>query len=533
MRSSLGILCAFWLVALAGGVDAATYVVLPDGTGDLPTIKAAVQAATSGDTIELGDGTFLGSGNRRINFGGKELVLRSAGGDPAACVIDCEGGGRGFLLSSGEGPAAVIEGITVRNGFTQYPDYGGSGIRMDGSSPTVRNCVFEANTALAGGGLREVAFGSGGALYSGGGAPVVTDCVFEGNSADYFGAGLFATEGATPAVNGCVFRNNHARSGGGAYAVAGGTRPVFDGCDFEANGADYGAGYYGDEGSAAEMYGCRFVENVSVGVGGGAAIWASATILLEDCLLVRNEATGGSGLYAGFLSDGTLRNCTLDGNVIVGGGGTVYSYQLAHVGLENSIVSSTVGGRAVLCAEGGTIDATCTDLFGNQNGDWTGCVAGQAGAGGNISLDPMYCDAPSDDYHLDDASPCASANSPAGCGLIGAYAAGCVSTGVASGDGEAPAAFRLAPNRPNPFNPTTTIRFEIPAEAAGRPFDLTIYDVAGRVIRTLGEGRAESGTHGVLWDGSADDGRPAPSGIYLYRLRVGAETATERMVLVR
>jgi len=70
---------------------------------------------------------------------------------------------------------------------------------------------------------------------------------------------------------------------------------------------------------------------------------------------------------------------------------------------------------------------SCSDLFGNTGGDWTGCIAEQMGRDGNFSEDPRFCDAAGGNYHLDSQSPCAPAQQPA-CGLIGAYEVGCGAT---------------------------------------------------------------------------------------------------------
>ena len=83
---------------------AATYLVHPDGTGDFPTIQDAIAAAASGDVIELGDGVFVGAGNRDVSFQGKALTVRSQSGDPSVCVLDCQGAPvdlhRGFSFES-------------------------------------------------------------------------------------------------------------------------------------------------------------------------------------------------------------------------------------------------------------------------------------------------------------------------------------------------------------------------------------------------------------------------------------------------
>ena len=62
-----------------------------DGTGDQPTIQAALVVAFDGDIVELGDGVFRGLGNREVRFLGKDVTLLSASGNPETCVIDCQG----------------------------------------------------------------------------------------------------------------------------------------------------------------------------------------------------------------------------------------------------------------------------------------------------------------------------------------------------------------------------------------------------------------------------------------------------------
>jgi subtilisin family serine protease len=103
---------------------------------------------------------------------------------------------------------------------------------------------------------------------------------------------------------------------------------------------------------------------------------------------------------------------------------------------------------------------------------------------------------------------------------------------VASVAGGAPGAsrFSLASNRPNPFNPSTTIRFELPER--GR-VSLRVYSAAGRLVRTLVDEPLEGGVHEARWDGRDASGRSAASGIYLYELREGALRLTRRMTLLK
>jgi hypothetical protein len=98
-----------------------------------------------------------------------------------------------------------------------------------------------------------------------------------------------------------------------------------------------------------------------------------------------------------------------------------------------------------------------------------------------------------------------------------------------------PKAFALAPNHPNPFNPSTTIRFDIPATGAGNgeiSVRLSIYDIRGRRVRTLLEADRPPGRHRAHWDGRDDAGAPAASGVYIYRLEAGPFRAVRKMTLV-
>lgn len=90
---------------------------------------------------------------------------------------------------------------------------------------------------------------------------------------------------------------------------------------------------------------------------------------------------------------------------------------------------------------------------------------------------------------------------------------------------EAPAGFVLAPNYPNPFNPSTTIRFALPTAS---PVELAVYDALGREVYRLTEDRLAAGAHEVVFEA-----KHLPSGVYVYRLTAGTLTETRRMVLLR
>lgn len=95
---------------------------------------------------------------------------------------------------------------------------------------------------------------------------------------------------------------------------------------------------------------------------------------------------------------------------------------------------------------------------------------------------------------------------------------------------QTPHAFSLSANYPNPFNPITTLQYEV--GAPGR-IEIVIYDVLGQKIRTLLDERKASGVFTISWDGLNQQDRPAPSGIYFCVLSADPFTITRQLVLLR
>ena len=88
----------------------------------------------------------------------------------------------------------------------------------------------------------------------------------------------------------------------------------------------------------------------------------------------------------------------------------------------------------------------------------------------------------------------------------------------------------LHQNVPNPFNPLTTISYEL--ESAGQ-VNLQVFDLAGRLVRTLYSGSESSGQHEKVWMGRDQTGRTVATGVYFYRLRAGRDVETRRMLLAK
>ncbi|MBL7135935.1 MAG: right-handed parallel beta-helix repeat-containing protein [Candidatus Marinimicrobia bacterium] len=93
-----------------------------------------------------------------------------------------------------------------------------------------------------------------------------------------------------------------------------------------------------------------------------------------------------------------------------------------------------------------------------------------------------------------------------------------------------PECYALHPNYPNPFNPETNIRFDLPDASH---VSLIIYDITGREVVKLVDSSKPCGYHKVIWDGKDRHGNPVSSGVYIYRIKIGAFTQAKKMVLVR
>ena len=93
-----------------------------------------------------------------------------------------------------------------------------------------------------------------------------------------------------------------------------------------------------------------------------------------------------------------------------------------------------------------------------------------------------------------------------------------------------PNEYALHQNFPNPFNPTTTIRYDLPNE---EDVSIIIFDVTGRNIRSLINQNQSAGYHRIQWDAKNDLGEPVSAGMYIYILYAGDHRSVKKMVLLK
>lgn len=460
--------------AILSGTALAATIQVP---GQVATIQAAVDAASDGDTVLVADGQYAGSGNREINLRGLRIVLRSAGG-ATNTVINCGGTKaqphRGFILYSAETSATRIEGFTVTGGY--YRD--GGAVYLSGSSPTFSQCVFRGDTAMADG----ITMTRGGAVRCVNASPTFAECTFTGNAAGY----------------------------GGAVSLDAVSEPVFDLCVFSANSAKRGGAVYSGGGKAVFQFSV-FSANVASELGGGLGLESDSSVFL-NCTFVANRAEGED----------------------LATGGAVWLKGNNTGSFENVLIADNFSatGTAVACYDGLTQvpNITCSNMYNNIGGDWAGCLTALGTDASNLSAAPLFCDAAGGSYNLTESSPCAPANNSCGT-LIGALEVGCVTTDVDDYQfGELPDGFALQQNYPNPFNPTTIIEYTLPRRLHVR---VDVFNLLGERVVTLENAERSAGTYQLEWDGRDAIGSAVASGIYFYRLNLGDQQASRKMILLR
>jgi len=443
------------------------------------------------------------------------------------------GGGIAIITSS-----PVLENVEVTNN----QGLSGAGIYIYDSTPTLTNLNVHSNTAWASGGS-EIAYGGGvfvresppagarragpmlidGGSYSNNSTPgaggglyfmdcevEIHDITLDNNSSIGVGAGIAADQGTIDIYN-SVFTNNaitpssNLTKGGGLYAANAAVN--VDGSEFSGNS-------------------CTFA-------GGGLAINAPTSLSLTASTVVENTASiFGAGVY---VENGTA-SMALTGNTVannsggsVGGDGFYVSGGsadfLSNVVAFNDGGASNANGIHVVSA---TATFSCNLVHGNTGANYGG-VTDPTGSNDNIDTDPLFCDMAGGEYTLSASSPAAIAT----CGLMGAQAVDC-GQGTGLGDDTPPVTaarrFALGQNRPNPFNPSTQISFSTPQ--AGH-VTLRVFDIRGRLVRSLVDRDYAAGDWTVSWDGRDDSGRSVASGAYLYELRAQDRRQVRKMGLLK
>ncbi len=312
----------------------------------MKTIQAAVTASKNPayeNVIKVAAGTYSGTGNNAIDFGGFDIKLQSIDG-AAATIIDLGKTARFLELKAGESAAASwLEGFTIKNGYaTNY----GLAIYLANAGLTIRDCVFQDNT-----------YGQPGVSGSGPSAIV------------------YAT-GAPVRIINTSFINNHLFTSGtsaGALYLGTNAHSELTGCKFTGNYGYAGGAIYAS-GVTLNITDSRFVANWSQSNGGAISTSSTTTVVnMTNCLLLNNKAkTNYSDLYFYNGTVANLKNVTISGGTTAGG-------KIADFEGNTTVRNSILNGSVAIKTSGITFAA-------NNNcvrEDWS------TRGSGNLNTDPM------------------------------------------------------------------------------------------------------------------------------------------------
>ena len=322
------------------------------------TIQAALHTASQGDTVLVAPGTYTGSGNRDLDFGGLDLTLVSREGADAT-IIECEKSGRGVHFDKGESQAARVDGFTIRNGNARI----GGGINCHESSPTIANCIIQnGSTTSNGGGI--TAYKS---------SLVIANCIIEHNKTDQEGGAIYlGSSNAT--ITGCTFSNNSAGTEGGGIFLHDSRETQISHSSIRGNSATIRAA--------------------------GIHCYNRSHPTITNCMITDNEGPEqGGGVCCGFNSDPTIANCTFANNT-AGSGGGAYCGEESHPTFVNCIFWDNVPNSVERYFSFATL--TYCDVEGGYAGE------------GNFVANPLFVGSGSGDYHLSASSPCIDAGTADG-----------------------------------------------------------------------------------------------------------------------
>jgi len=496
-----------------------------DGAEDNPfaSIQFGLDSASEGDTVSVSNGMYV----EHIIWPATSGVKLIGSGEEN-CVIDGDSTGRVITihdsLNVNIDTTTHITGFTIQNGVSDLEntvETPGAGIYCSNASPMLTDCTIRNNYAYGDGGGIALVDSSD---------MIIANVKFQNNMARGWrtpgqwpryrgkGGGIFIVNSNPVLTNVEIIDNYAGKYGGGVYLLyssASFTHFTISG-NIGSGILQKGGGVFCESTPNATFTEGIIVDNVGPYLGGGIAVSpamydsSSFHVELTNVLIQNNTSRQwGGGIYGSNIS---LSGCTIKENTATYNGGGIYNEDF----FSDGEISFSPTNRCNIYSN--TVEDSSE--VGNDIGisvDYNGIPLSFM----DVILDTFTVLTPTDYY----ATPIDSFSFDILNGL----------ETVAIDNEILPTKFTFHPPYPNPFNPITTIRFDISSDSRllsgveiSRGVSLQIYDITGRVVETLLNGQIESGQHEILWNASQQS-----SGIYFVELVAGEKRDVQKMILLK
>jgi hypothetical protein len=423
------------------------------------------------------------------------------------------------VTANGVDATAVLDGFTITGGYAaeSISNENGGGMYISSSSPTLANLIILDNYAAY----------NGGGVYNTNSSSSFSNVIFESNEADIGGGMTITSAGSDGAVLVDVsFIDNEAGTAGGGLVTTF-SSPTLENVTFIGNSATWGGGLRTAQGSSSTVTNAIFIGNTTGSGGGGGGLCTSqdGVPVLTNVTFHGNSSNLGGGIAA-YTGSPELVNVIMWGDSAITDGDEIYNDSGASPDISYSLVEGCGG------SGGGWVPSFGTDGGGNIDQDPRFKI-------GHASDPPLslWSSSPAINMGDNSAIPGGITTDIAGDpriydGIVdmGAYEYQGYSTDVEEDVPEVPKTFALYQNSPNPFNPTTMIRFDLPRAVHVK---LCVYNVKGELVSTIVDRQMSEGQKEISWAARDNRGIQISSGIYFYRLIAGDFIETRKMVVLR
>jgi len=454
--------------------------------GDCPTIQAALDSCSTGDTVLVSEGIYFENLIWPSTNGIKLISANEIENYEATIYADIYSGSA-IRIETGVDTSTIIRGFKIQNGSSGLSDIGG-GICCVNSSPTIDNNFITEN-------------GGGGIGCKGSSSPIIKNNVIDGNDAS-FGAGISCDTSSSPQIINNIIKNNQAvpfpggDGCGGGIAILCNSQIIINGntiannISYSVTDNGFGAGIYCENTSPLIINNEIIGNNGYIGFytyGGGIFCKNSSPMIIRN-IIVNNSSLSGA-IHCNYYSSPIIDSCIIINNNSDG----VYSDFGSNPEIYyNDIYNNT--GFGVMNMDSTVLVIAGSNWWGDNSGPYHP-ILNLNGLGDevsdNVDFEPWLIKVVNE---IED-------------GIIQA------------------SDYSLYQNYPNPFNPNTKIKYSMPKLSY---VAIKVFDILGNEIETLVNEEKPNGIYEVDFNA-----KNLPSGVYFYRLQAGDFIETKKMVLLR